>query len=347
MTPLDTRIRRLPASSAFSGAVLVTGGAGYIGSHAAWALVDAGYPVVVLDDLSTGRRAAVPPAAMLAVGNVGDRELVETLIATHRITAVMHFAGSVVVPESVTDPLKYYRNNTVNSHALLSSCVATGVERFIFSSTAAVYGIPPTLPITETTPTQPINPYGASKLMTEMMLRDLSATGRLRYVALRYFNVAGADPQKRTGECRPVASHLINIATQAASGKRPGVAIYGEDYDTPDGTCVRDYVHVSDLAEAHVLALEALAAGSGSLTLNCGYNRGFSVREVLRAVEAVAGAPLAITTAPRRAGDPPALVAEAERIRTALGWEPRYDDIVTIIRHALEWERALVRETTL
>jgi UDP-glucose 4-epimerase len=336
---------RLAPTPQFSGTVLVTGGAGYIGSHAAWALVDAGYPVVVLDDLSTGRRQAVPPKAHLAVGSVGNRELVETLMVEHRITAVMHFAGSVVVPESVKDPLKYYANNTINTHALLSACVAAGVERFIFSSTAAVYGIPPTLPITETTPTLPINPYGASKLMTETMLRDLAATGALRYVALRYFNVAGADPEKRTGECRPVASHLINIATQAAAGKRAGMAIYGEDYDTPDGTCVRDYVHVSDLAEAHVLALEALSAGSPSMVLNCGYSRGFSVREVLRAVEQVAGAPLSVTVGPRRPGDPPALVAAAERIRAALGWQPRYDDIETIIQHALEWERSLAAET--
>lgn len=332
-------------SPSASGAVLVTGGAGYIGSHVAWALADAGYPVVVLDDLSTGRAAAVPATAPLVVGDVGSRSLVETVIAEHDVTAVMHFAGSVVVPDSVRDPLGYYRNNTVNSHALLASCAATGVKRFVFSSTAAVYGIPPALPITEATLTAPINPYGASKLMTETMLRDAAAAGLLRYVALRYFNVAGADPLKRTGECRPVASHLINIATQAAAGKRPGVTIYGTDYDTPDGTCVRDYVHVSDLADAHVLALKALEAGQDSLTLNCGYNRGLSVREVVDAVGRVAGRQLPVTIGPRRPGDPPALVAAAERIRATLGWRPRHDDIDAIIRHALDWERMLAMES--
>ncbi|HTH96033.1 MAG TPA: UDP-glucose 4-epimerase GalE [Stellaceae bacterium] len=331
----------MAAAKFFTGSVLVTGGAGYIGSHVAWALIDAGYRVVVLDNLSYGRRIAVPPPAVFIEGNVGDRELVESIIREHEVSAVMHFAGSVLVHESVEKPLDYYRNNTVNSHALLMACQSQGVQRFIFSSTAAVYGVPDELPILETTRTQPINPYGTSKLMTEMMLRDLAATGALRYVILRYFNVAGADPAKRTGECRPVASHLINIATQLAAGKRDEMAIRGDDYDTPDGTCVRDYVHVSDLADAHVLALETLAGGCESMVLNCGYSRGFSVREVVTAVERVIGRKMNVAMGPRRPGDPPALVAAATRVRQSLNWQPRFDDLETIIRHALEWERTL------
>ncbi len=321
-----------------TGPLLVTGGAGYIGSHAVWALIDAGREVVVLDDLSSGRREALPPGVELTVGSVGDRALVERLLAERRVSAVLHFAGSVLVGQSVSDPLGYYANNTVNSHALLQACVAVGVKHFIFSSTAAVYGMPETQPIAETAPTKPINPYGASKLMTEMMLRDTSAAHGLSHVILRYFNVAGADAKGRTGERRPMATHLINVATQVALGKRPLIEIFGEDYDTPDGTCIRDYIHVSDLADAHVKAVEHLERGGDSLTLNCGYGSGASVREVLSQVEAVAGRALATRSAPRRPGDPPRLVAAAERIRALLGWQPRHDDLAAIIRSALDWE---------
>ena len=319
-----------------AGPVLVTGGAGYIGSHAVWALVDAGRDVLVLDDLSYGRREALPPGVELVVGSVGDRNLVERLLAEHGVSTVLHFAGSVLVGQSVSDPLGYYANNTVNSHALLQACIAVGVKNFIFSSTAAVYGMPETQPIAETAPTKPINPYGASKLMTEMMLRDTSAAHGLSHVILRYFNVAGADAQGRTGERRPVATHLINVATQLALGKRNLMEIFGEDYDTPDGTCIRDYIHVSDLADAHLKAVEHLERGGESLTLNCGYGRGASVREVLSQVEAVAGHELAIRPAPRRPGDPPRLVAAAGRIRDRLGWQPRHDDLAAIIRSAFD-----------
>ena len=325
-----------------AGPVLVTGGAGYIGSHAVWALVDAGREVVVLDDLSYGRREALPPGVELVVGSVGDRNLVERLLAEHGVSTVLHFAGSVLVGQSVSDPLGYYANNTVNSHALLQACVAVGVKNFIFSSTAAVYGMPETQPIAETAPTKPINPYGASKLMTEMMLRDTSAAHGLSHVILRYFNVAGADAQGRTGERRPMATHLINVATQVALGKRNLMEIFGEDYDTPDGTCIRDYIHVSDLADAHLKAVEHLERGGESLTLNCGYGRGASVREVLSQVEAVAGHELAIRPAPRRPGDPPRLVAAAGRIRDRLGWQPRHDDLAAIIRSAFDWEQRQV-----
>ena len=322
--------------------ILVTGGAGYIGSHAVWALLDAGRRMVVLDDLSTGRREALPPGVELVVGSVGDRTLVERLLAERGVSTVLHFAGSVLVGQSVSDPLGYYANNTVNSHALLQACVAVGVKNFIFSSTAAVYGMPETQPIAETAPTKPINPYGASKLMTEMMLRDTSAAHGLNHVILRYFNVAGADAQGRTGERRPMATHLINVATQVALGKRPLMEIFGEDYDTPDGTCIRDYIHVSDLADAHLKAVEHLERGGESLTLNCGYGSGASVREVLSQVEAVTGRKLAIRPAPRRPGDPPRLVAAAGRIRDRLGWQPRHDDLAAIIRSAFDWEQRQV-----
>ena len=321
--------------------VLVTGGAGYIGSHVVWALSDGGRRVVVLDDLSMGRREALPGSVPLVVGSIGDRRLVERMLAEHEVATVLHFAGSVLVGQSVADPLGYYANNTVNSHALLSAALAAGVRHFIFSSTAAVYGMPEVQPIAEDAPTQPINPYGASKLMTERMLRDTAAAHGLAYGILRYFNVAGADPLGRTGERRPVATHLINVATQAALGRLPGVSIFGEDYDTPDGTCIRDYVHVSDLADAHVKLLEHLERGGASLTLNCGYGRGASVREVLDRVAEIAGHPLNLRSAPRRPGDPPKLVAAADRIRAALGWQPRYDDLATIIKSALDWERSL------
>ncbi|MGQ9368831.1 UDP-glucose 4-epimerase GalE [Azospirillum sp. ST 5-10] len=319
--------------------VLVTGGAGYIGSHAVLALRAAGVGAVVLDDLSAGRRGAVPDDVPFVRGDAGDGELVASVIARHGVGAVMHFAGSIIVPESVEKPLAYYRNNTVNSHALIETAVRCGVDRFVFSSTAAVYGMPETLPVTEEAPTRPINPYGASKLMTETMLRDAAAAYGLRYGILRYFNVAGADPQGRSGQSGTVATHLIKIAAQVATGQRAGMTVFGDDYDTPDGTCVRDYIHVSDLAEAHVLLIRHLAAGAAGVTLNCGYGRGYSVREVLAAVERAAGRPLPVRIGPRRPGDPPALVAGADRIREVLGWRPRHADLDGIVRSALEWER--------
>jgi len=321
--------------------VLVTGGAGYIGSHAVLALREAGMRVVVVDDLSTGRRAAVPEGVPLVEGSIGDRALVRRVLDEHGVGAVMHFAGSIVVPESVDKPLEYYANNTVNSHALIETCKAAGVRRFIFSSTAAVYGMPDALPITEDMPTKPINPYGTSKLMTEWMLRDTAAAHDFRYVALRYFNVAGADAQGRSGQCSRVATHLLKIAAEVVVGRRPEISVYGDDYPTPDGTCIRDYIHVTDLADAHVKAVEYLERGGESTILNCGYGRGYSVREVLRAVERVTGEPLPIRQGPRRPGDPPALVAGAERIRAVLGWTPRNDDLDRIVQSAIAWERGL------
>jgi UDP-glucose 4-epimerase len=329
------------AEPVFATPVLVTGGAGYIGSHVVWALSDAGYRVVVLDDLSSGRREALPPSARLIVGSVGDRRLVEAVILENEIDAVMHFAGSVLVGQSVEDPLGYYANNTVNSHQLIATCVAAGVENFIFSSTAAVYGMPVEQPIVETAATVPINPYGASKLMTEMMLRDAAAASGLNYMIMRYFNVAGADPRGRTGERRPMATHLINVATRTALGRRPSIEIFGADYDTPDGTCIRDYIHVSDLADAHLRALEHLGRGGFSLTLNCGYGRGISVHQVLDKVGQAVGRPLPTRSAPRRPGDPPMLVAAVDRLRCALDWRPRYDDLGIIIGTALAWEQRL------
>ncbi len=323
------------------GAVLVTGGAGYIGSHAVLALSEQGLEVVVVDNLSTGSRALVPDDVAFIEGDVADGALIARAIKRHRVTAVMHFAGSIVVPESVSDPLKYYGNNTAASRNLIAACVAGGVHRFIFSSTAAVYGIPHALPATEATPLAPINPYGRSKLMTEWMLQDVAAAGALRFVILRYFNVAGADPAGRSGQATPRATHLIKVACEAALGARREVTVFGEDYDTPDGTGVRDYIHVSDLAAAHVDALRYLASGGASLIANCGYGWGFSVREVLAAVEREAGAALVVRAAPRRAGDPPSLVADATRIGAVLGWRPRYRDLGVIVKTALDWERKL------
>lgn len=322
--------------------VLVTGGAGYIGSHAVLALRDAGYTVSVLDNLSTGFRWAVPDDVFFYEGEVEDNALIDRIFAEQAIGAIMHFAGSIIVPESVSDPLKYYRNNTVATRSLLESAVRGGIGHFIFSSTAAVYGAPEQVPVDETTPRLPINPYGTSKLMTEFMLADVAAAHRLNYAALRYFNVAGADPQGRAGQSTAGATHLIKIAVEAALGKRASVLVYGDDYATHDGTGVRDYIHVSDLAAAHVAALAALMAEpSRSLQLNCGYGRGFSVLEVLDAVDRVAGVTLVRTIVPRRAGDSAALVATGERIRQALDWQPKFDDLDLIVRHAIDWERSL------
>jgi len=325
-------------------AILVTGGAGYIGSHVVGQLGEAGERVVVLDNLSTGFAEAVL-SGELVVGDTGDRELVSRLLREHDVDTVMHFAAHTIVPESVADPLKYYRNNTCSTRNLLECCRDAGVKYFIFSSTAAVYGIPDSGLATEDSPTQPINPYGTSKLMSEWMLRDLAAATELRYVALRYFNVAGSDPQCRIGQSTPKATLLIKVACEAAVGKRPHVAVFGTDYPTPDGTGVRDYIHVADLAAAHLKALDYLRGGGQSTTLNCGYGHGYSVREVLESVQRVNGAPLTIREEPRRAGDPPALVAGAEQIRQVLGWGPRHDDLDFIVRTSLEWERKLAKKS--
>lgn len=321
--------------------ILVTGGAGYIGSHMALALADRGEDVVVLDNLSTGLRWAVPPAAELVEGDIGDEVLLDGLMRSRRFDAVVHFAGSIVVPESVRDPLAYYLNNTVKSRALLAGTVRAGIPRFIFSSTAAVYGNPVSQPVYEDALPSPISPYGSSKLMTEWMLRDVHAAHGLQYVALRYFNVAGADPQGRTGQSTPRATHLIKVACQAALGQRDGLEVFGTDYPTPDGTCLRDYIHVSDLAAAHVDALAHLRRGGESGIFNCGYGKGYSVLEVIRAVERVTGAPLPVSYGPRRAGDPAAIVAGASRVRDMLGWTPRYENLDFIVETALAWERRL------
>ncbi|MDJ1159977.1 UDP-glucose 4-epimerase GalE [Chelatococcus sp. SYSU_G07232] len=322
-------------------AVMVTGGAGYIGSHMVLALVDAGRDVVVLDDLRAGFRWAVHPAAAFVEGDCGDEKLLARLIRQHGVTAIVHFAGSIVVPDSVVDPLGYYFNNTVKSRALIGAAVENGVRHFLFSSTAAVYGDAKESPIPETARLAPVSPYGTSKLMTEFMLRDTAAAHPLRYVALRYFNVAGADPARRSGQSSPRATHLIKVASQAAVGQRTHLDVFGTDYPTPDGTCLRDYIHVSDLARAHVLALDHLAAGGESAVLNCGYGRGYSVLEVIEAVKRVSGVEFPVRLAPRRAGDPAALVAGADRIRAVLGWKPEHDDLDAIVAHALAWERSL------
>ena len=322
--------------------VLVTGGAGYIGSHAVLALVDGGWPVVVVDDLSTGFEWAVPEGAVFARGDIADQALVAGLIADHGIQAIMHFAGSIIVPESVEVPLKYYHNNTVKSRSLMESAVRGGVRHFIFSSTAATYGLPAEVPVGEEAPTEPINPYGWSKLMTERMLRDVAAAHPLNFCALRYFNVAGADPAGRSGQSTAGATHLIKVAVEAATGKRDHVAVYGTDYATPDGTGVRDYIHVTDLAAAHVFALERLIAEPReSHILNCGYGRGFSVLEVLDAVDRVTNSRIERRVAPRRPGDAAALVADNARILSTLPWRPERDDLATIVADALAWERKL------
>jgi UDP-glucose 4-epimerase len=322
--------------------VLITGGAGYIGSHAVLAFRAAGWPVSVVDNLSTGFRWLLPDDLTFYEGNVDDGDLIARIIAEQGVRAIVHFAGSIVVPESVSDPLKYYLNNTVRSRALIESAVNAGVPHFIFSSTAAVYGMPERVPAQEDDRTLPINPYGTSKLMTEAMLRDTAAAHPLTYVALRYFNVAGADPQGRTGQSTAGATHLLKIACEAATGKRDHVSVYGTDYDTPDGTGVRDYIHVSDLADAHVAALDWLVAHPGeSLTANCGYGRGFSVLEVLDAVDRVTNLTLDRRMEGRRPGDSGALVADNGRILSTLDWTPRRAELEGIVRDALAWERKL------
>lgn len=322
--------------------VLVTGGAGYIGSHAVLALVDGGWPVTVIDNLTTGFRFAVPDGVPLYEGDIEDGTLLARIFEKQQIGAVMHFAGSIIVPESVEDPLKYYHNNTVKSRALIEAAVTAGVPHFIFSSTAATYGLPEVSPVTEDSLQVPINPYGWSKLMTEQMLTDVSAAHALNFCALRYFNVAGADPQGRSGQSTAGATHLIKVAVEAALGKRDKVAVFGTDYDTPDGTGVRDYIHVSDLAAAHVLALQALEEQPDrSLKMNCGYGQGFSVLEVLDAVDRVTNRKLEREMQPRRAGDPGSLISDPSRIRATLPWQPAYADLDEIITHALQWERKL------
>ena len=324
-------------------AVLVTGGAGYIGSHMVLALTDAGQDVVVLDNLTTGFAWAVSPKAKLVTGDIGDEALVSKLVAQHKIDAIVHFAGSIVVPESVADPLGYYLNNTVKSRALMAAAVAAGVKDFIFSSTAAVYGNVDSTPVLETVTPAPISPYGTSKWMTEIMLRDAHMAHGLNYVALRYFNVAGADPSGRTGQSTPRATHLIKVACQTALGQRPGMDVFGTDYPTPDGTCLRDYIHVSDLIAAHMDALAHLRRGGTSGIFNCGYGKGYSVLEVITAVERASGGPVKHTLVPRRAGDPAAIVAGATKVREVLGWQPRHDDLNFIVKTALDWEKHLVR----
>jgi UDP-glucose 4-epimerase len=321
--------------------VLVTGGAGYIGSHMVHALVDAGERVVVLDNLTTGFDWAVAKGVPLVIAETGDQARVAALIAEHKIDAIIHFAASIVVPDSVADPLGYYRNNTVNSRALIETAVKGGVRHFIFSSTAAVYGNPERVPVREDDPTIPMSPYGSSKLMTEIMLRDAGAAHGLRHVILRYFNVAGADPLGRTGQSTKGATHLIKVAVESALGRRPKMDVFGTDYPTPDGTCIRDYIHVSDLVRAHLDALTYLRGGGASVTLNCGYGRGFSVLEVIETVKRVSGVDFKVEIAERRAGDPAQIVAASDRARAALAWQPQFDDLATIVTHALAWERKL------
>jgi len=323
--------------------VLVTGGAGYIGSHTLLQLTSRGENVVVLDDLSTGFRQAVRDVP-LVVGNVGDRALVDRVLAEHRVDTIIHFAAHTIVPESVSNPLKYYGNNTCATRSLLEAATQAGVKHFVFSSTAAVYGIPASGLASEETQTQPINAYGTSKLMSEWMLRDVCAATPMRYVALRYFNVAGCDTQGRIGQSTRAATLLVKVACEVAVGKRPHLSVFGTDYPTPDGTGVRDYIHVEDLATAHLNALTYLRDGGKSLVANCGYGHGYSVREVISSVEKIAGIKLNVREEPRRAGDPPSLVARVEKVRQELGWSPKLDDIDTIVRSALEWERRLQRE---
>jgi UDP-glucose 4-epimerase len=322
--------------------VLVTGGAGYIGSHMVHELVDAGEPVAVLDNLSTGYRYLIPAAVPFVAGSTGDRELVAKTIQRYGVNAIIHFAASIVVPESVRDPLGYYRNNTMNTCALLEIAVEMGVKQFIFSSTAAVYGNPAHIPVPEDAATAPISPYGSSKLMSEIMLHDAGKAYGLRFVILRYFNVAGADPNARTGQATPQATHLIKVACETALGKRAKIEVFGIDYPTPDGTCIRDYIHVSDLARAHSASLAHLRRGGTSVTFNCGYGHGASVFEVINSVKRVSGRDFPVEICGRRAGDPTALVANVDRIHSTLDWRPQFQDLDRIVAHALAWEKRLL-----
>jgi UDP-glucose 4-epimerase len=327
--------------------ILVTGGAGYIGSHMVHELVDAGERVVVLDNLSTGFRWALPGTVPVFVGATGDESLVGAIIGAHDVSAIIHFAASIVVPDSVSDPLGYYLNNTVNSRALIAAAVKAGVKSFVFSSTAAVYGTPASLPVAEDDPLNPESPYGMSKLMTEIMLRHASAAHDIRHVVLRYFNVAGADPKGRTGQSTPAATHLIKVAAECATGKRDGMKVFGTDYPTRDGTCLRDYIHVTDLVRAHSAALAHLRGGGASGTFNCGYGRGFSVLEVIDTVKTVSGVDFPVTLTARRPGDPAGIVADNALIRATLGWRPEHDDLTGIVTDALAWERKLATRNDL
>jgi len=324
--------------------VLVTGGAGYIGSHMVHALVETGESVVVIDNLSTGFSHYLPEGVPLFIGDVADENLVEGVIAAHGVDAIIHFAGSVVVPDSMRDPLSYYRNNTMATRNLLSAAVKCGVRRFIFSSTAAVYGNPDSMPVAEDARTRPLSPYGSSKLMTEIMLHDIAPAYGMEFVVLRYFNVAGADPLGRTGLATMGATHLLKIAVEAATGKRSKIDVFGTDYPTPDGSCIRDFIHVSDLVQAHRAALAYLRNDGVSTTLNCGYGRGYSVLETIEAVRQASGRTFAVQYAPRRDGDIMTMIADTSRIRATLDWTPVYDDLGTIARHALAWEEKLARE---
>jgi UDP-glucose 4-epimerase len=324
--------------------VLVTGGAGYIGSHMVLALVEAGERVVVVDNLSTGFSSALPEGVPLFIGDAGDENLVEGVIASHQVDAIIHFAGSVIVPESMRDPLGYYRNNTMTTRSLLNAAVRCGVRHFIFSSTAAVYGNPDQMPVPEEAPTRPLSPYGSSKLMTEIMLHDVATAHDLNFVVLRYFNVAGADPQARIGLATAGATHLLKVAVEAATGQRARIEVFGTDYPTPDGSCIRDFIHVSDLAQAHRAALAYLRDGGPSATLNCGYGRGYTVIETIEAVRRVSGRQFAVQYGPRRPGDIMTMIADTTRIRNTLDWTPQYDDLETIAAHALAWENKLMRE---
>jgi len=324
--------------------VLVTGGAGYIGSHMVLALAEAGEKVVVVDNLSTGFSTSLPEGVPLFIGDAADENLVEGVIAAHDVDSIVHFAGSVVVPESMRHPLAYYRNNTMTTRSLLDTAVKCGIRRFVFSSTAAVYGNPDRMPVTEDAPTRPLSPYGSSKLMTEIMLHDTAAAHDLNYVVLRYFNVAGADPQARIGLSTTGATHLLKIAVEAATGQRAKIDVYGTDYPTPDGSCVRDFIHVSDLAQAHRAALSYLGRGGASTTLNCGYGHGYSVLETIEAVRRASGRNFAVQYAPRRPGDIMSMIADTSRISSTLDWTPQYADLDTIAAHALAWEEKLFRE---
>lgn len=334
--------------------VLVTGGAGYIGSYTAHQLTASGCQVVVIDNLYSGHRWAIPEKALFYEGSAGDKVLLAEIFENHKIDSVIHFAGHIVVPESVSDPIKYYRNNVETSQSLVSSCLEHKVSQFIFSSSAAVYGLPKTVPVDEQTATAPINPYGASKLITEWLLRDVAHAsslkdgeyGEFRYVALRYFNVAGGHPECLLGQATPDATHLIKVASEAVCGRREGITIYGTDYDTADGTCIRDYIHVEDLADAHLAALDYLNRGGQSDVFNCGYGHGYSVRQVLETVQNVSGTKIRINEGERRAGDPPALIADSAKIKATLDWNPKYADLNLICDTAVKWERKLSELST-